>query len=53
MKTTGERLEKRMVNEMGLTHDEAVGRIEGNDHVNAKFIKENVDLTKLETLVFE
>ena len=42
--TTAERLLKRMTTTMGLSVEEANGRIYGNDLVNAKFIVENTNM---------
>jgi len=42
-----------MTTEMGLSHDEAIGRIDGNDHVNAKFIREKMNLDNHKVLHFE
>lgn len=47
---TRSRLKNRMINEMKLSSEEAEGRIEGNDLVNAKYIKENMDMTKHKVL---
>lgn len=44
------RLRYRMMNDMKLSSEEAEGRIEGNDLVNARFIKENMDMVKHDVL---
>ena len=43
---TAKRLKHRMMTEMKLAAEEADVRIYGNDLVNAKFIKVNLDLSK-------
>lgn len=47
------RLKNRMVNEMKLEEDVAQSRIDGNDLVNARFIKENTDLDKHEVVTIQ